>query len=249
MPHAIKPRLARILFVHRPFLRGLAIGSLLAGVLLSTTTALAGSGIGAIFNLGKTNTVNKTSVLTGSVSSRMLQVTNTGTGSALTLNVQPGAPPLAVNSTTRVDNLNADLLDGIDSSGFVQGSATVVQGRLSELLNSGNGVVLTVPGIGTVEASCGAGGVPNYRLFWRNGLSGATLDTWHSDGTVASSIVTATYVSLAAGAGTYVAPVDGAVDRVVTIQAGTAGGKVVHLTISAHTDAGGCVFYAQAVVH
>ena len=48
----------------------------LAATLLTTTSALAGSGVGATFNLGQTNTVNGTSVLTGSSSGPQLKVLN-----------------------------------------------------------------------------------------------------------------------------------------------------------------------------
>ena len=42
-----------------------ALAGALAAVLITTTSALAGSGVGDVFNLGQTNTVNGTSVLTG----------------------------------------------------------------------------------------------------------------------------------------------------------------------------------------
>ncbi len=129
----------------------------------------------------------------------------------------------------------------------MQGTGTVVQNRITEPLNSGNGNVLTVPGFGTIEASCGAGGAQTYRLFWRNGLSGTTVDTWWSDGTVASGVVTMTYLAIAPGAGTYVAPVDTPVTRVVNITATYAGPHTVHAVVSAHASASGCVFSAQAV--
>jgi hypothetical protein len=43
---------------------------------------------------------------------------NTGGGPGLRSIVNAGAPPLAVNSTVKVANLNADLLDGLDSTGL-----------------------------------------------------------------------------------------------------------------------------------
>ncbi len=78
-----------------------------------------------MFNLGRTSTVNATSTLTGSTSGRMLQVTNTSTGTGATgigIKVASGKAPLAVNSTTKVANLNADLLDGMDSTKFLPAS-------------------------------------------------------------------------------------------------------------------------------
>jgi hypothetical protein len=43
---------------------------------------------------------------------------NNGGGPGLKAIVNAGAPPLAVNSTAKVANLNADLLDGLDASGL-----------------------------------------------------------------------------------------------------------------------------------
>jgi len=47
-----------------------------AALFLTTATALAGSGVHAVFNLGETNTVNGSSVLTGSTSGPQLKVLN-----------------------------------------------------------------------------------------------------------------------------------------------------------------------------
>jgi len=49
------------------------------------TTALAGTGVGAVFTLGKTNKVDAISKLVGSTAGSMLVVDNNGTGSALAL--------------------------------------------------------------------------------------------------------------------------------------------------------------------
>jgi hypothetical protein len=84
--------------------------------------ALAGTGVGATFNLGKANSVNALSTLVGSTTSSMLRVDNNGSGTALDLkvgdpNTSPSfksTPPMKVDSGARVTNLNADLLDGKD---------------------------------------------------------------------------------------------------------------------------------------
>ena len=47
------------------FAKGAALGAVTAVLTLGTTAALAGTGPGANFNLGKTNTVNATSTLNG----------------------------------------------------------------------------------------------------------------------------------------------------------------------------------------
>jgi hypothetical protein len=64
----------------RLFLKGALVGGLAAALVLVATSAIAGTGIGGVFNLGKTNRVNKASLLVGKSGTRMLQVTNRSTG-------------------------------------------------------------------------------------------------------------------------------------------------------------------------
>jgi hypothetical protein len=68
-------------------------------------TAVAATG--GSFILGKSNSADAVSTLTNS------------TGPALSLRAPSGSAPLRVNRTVKVANLNADLLDGRDSSAFV----------------------------------------------------------------------------------------------------------------------------------
>lgn len=95
------------------FLVGLAvILALVAGV---ASTALAGTGVGAVFNLGQLNTVDAASKLVGGVAGPSLQIDNNSTGkgaTALDLQVEAGRPPMKVNSDARVINFNADEVDG-----------------------------------------------------------------------------------------------------------------------------------------
>src|SRR5207247_1388060 len=83
--------------------------------------AFAGSGVGGVFNLGADNTVNKTTTLrnTNSFTGPQLQVKNSAGGPALNLQVNSGKPPMTVNSTGKVANLNADRVDGVDSGGLL----------------------------------------------------------------------------------------------------------------------------------
>jgi hypothetical protein len=62
------------------FVKGIALGAVTSMLTLGATAALAGTGVGAPFNLGKTNSVNATSTLTGSATGSMLKIPNTGTG-------------------------------------------------------------------------------------------------------------------------------------------------------------------------
>jgi hypothetical protein len=110
---------SKVMWVGRAtvFLVGLAV--VFAVVLGLASAALAGTGVGAAFNLGKTNTVNRLSQLVGSTDNPMLRLTNKSTGAdatALTLQVEPGHAPMRVNSGTAVDNLNADQVDGKDAN-------------------------------------------------------------------------------------------------------------------------------------
>jgi hypothetical protein len=102
---------------------------MLAVVMGVATTALAGTGVGATFNLGKLNSVNALSTLSGSVNNALLRISNSNTGTsatALSLNTVSTSPPMKVTSSTKVANLNSDNLDGKDSSAFlaVNGKAT-----------------------------------------------------------------------------------------------------------------------------
>lgn len=100
------------------FLVGLAvILALVVGV-----ASMAFGANGGNFILGQNNTATLLTKLTGNVNgAAAMQVQNTNAGTddtALNLIVQSGEAPMKVNSATKVTNLNADSLDGIDSSAF-----------------------------------------------------------------------------------------------------------------------------------
>jgi hypothetical protein len=107
------------------FMVGLAV--ILALTVGVVSTALAGTGVGSAFNLGKTNTVSAISKLVGSVAGPSLLIDNNSTNSAATaldLQVEAGKAPMKVNSAAKVANLNADKLDGMDA-GQLQGFSTL----------------------------------------------------------------------------------------------------------------------------
>jgi hypothetical protein len=108
----------------------LTIGAavMLALVLGVATTALAGTGVGARFQLGQTNTVNAVTKLVGSVAGPSLQVDNNSadaSATALDLQVEAGKAPMKVNSETKVANLNADKLDGKSDTDFYAAGSKV----------------------------------------------------------------------------------------------------------------------------
>jgi hypothetical protein len=85
------------------------IGAVTVLVLAGNTVALAATGHS--FILGKVNKANKVTTLK-----------RTTSGAALNLVTKPaGTAPLTVNSNGKVNNLNADSLDGLDSSSFASG--------------------------------------------------------------------------------------------------------------------------------
>jgi hypothetical protein len=130
----------------KQFFKGAAVGGAAAAAVLTATAAIAGTGVGGIFNLGQNNTVNQASALTGTTNGDQLDVVNNGTasnatagtfvgksataaairsfntggGPALGLSVNAGKAPFTTNSAVKVANLNADQLDGYDSAVFVK---------------------------------------------------------------------------------------------------------------------------------
>jgi hypothetical protein len=155
------------------FLKGAAVGFACA-LLAGATVALAGSGVGGVFNLGVSNSVDAKTTLTGASPGIQLQVTNTSTtpstsglavnsasgattgvftnnggGSAGGFFVNPGVKPFTVNSQTKVGNLNADLLDGLDSPALQKRvTGTCPAGTAVRLVNSDGSVACQAVGTG-----------------------------------------------------------------------------------------------------
>ena len=103
----------------KDLMKGALVGAVASSIVMISASALAGTGIGAVFNLGKTNKVNAQTTLTGKVNGKSLQLTNSGSGPALGITVRAGKAPLVVSANAgKAINLNADKLDGHDSSFF-----------------------------------------------------------------------------------------------------------------------------------
>ncbi len=92
-----------------------------AALLVFTATAVAGSGVGGVFNLGVTNTVDAQTTLSGNpVANSLLRLTSTGTG-----------------ATIRADAGTDVAINGISNSGTGQfGQSTTGSGLLG--LHSGS---------------------------------------------------------------------------------------------------------------
>jgi len=80
-------------------------------VLLATLVLLAGANLAAYAASGGPLLVGK-----GNKATKTTKLKNTGAGPALSLTPKPGTAPLAVSDATKVTNLNADLVDGLDST-------------------------------------------------------------------------------------------------------------------------------------
>jgi hypothetical protein len=104
---------------------------------LSLFIALSGvtyAATGGNFILGNRNTATSQTSLAAPLAGKALQVTNmsTATGAtALGLSVAAGKTPFTVNSGTKVANLNADKLDGLDSNALRGARAWALTGGFS----------------------------------------------------------------------------------------------------------------------
>ena len=117
---------SKVMWVGRATIFGVGLAVVLAAVLGVATAALAATG--ANFILGKSNVATTVSKLTANIAGPALSLINTSTASgatALNLKVASGDPPLKVNSTTQVPNLNASKLDGKDASAFYAAGSKV----------------------------------------------------------------------------------------------------------------------------
>jgi len=164
MRQMIRTVASKVMWVGRAtvFLVGLSvIGALVLGV---ATAALGANG--DFFKVGRDNFASAVSVLDKS-----------GAGPALRLLVDSG-PPLAVNSSARVANLNADKLDGTDSSGLVPKKTytKVVSADLAANLTA------------TITASCDAGDLllsgghanisPSDHIFTEGPVESSNAQSW-----------------------------------------------------------------------
>jgi hypothetical protein len=138
---------SKVMWVGRAtvFLVGLAV---VLGLLFGlAATALAGTGVGAPFNLGQKNIVNAISRLVGKVDGPMLLVDNNSAGTkatTLTLNTEAGKSPMKVSSNAATaTNLSADKFDGQDSTAF--------QKRVTGACATGQGSIVSINESGTVD--------------------------------------------------------------------------------------------------
>jgi hypothetical protein len=116
--------------------------------------ALSGVGIaanGGNLILGQSNTATAPTSLTGTTSNPALSITNDGTGLPLRLTGPANVAPLKVSSGIKVTDLNADRLDGLDSTALVStsvlqriGPITALPGESPVLLDTGKFALIGV---------------------------------------------------------------------------------------------------------
>jgi len=106
--------------------RGAVVGGLAGTLCAAGAVALAGTGVGAVFNLGKTNSVNAQSTLTGSTADPQLQVENSGNGRGVASS-SGGAEGIYAQSTSSAgvfgDSTNATGVHGKSSTTGVFGQS------------------------------------------------------------------------------------------------------------------------------
>jgi hypothetical protein len=81
------------------------------------------------------------------------------------------------NAASGSDNVNADKLDGVNSSGLVQGSGRLLSNRMVFVPETAK-TLLQIPGLGELQAVCLT---DDADVRWRNTTT-STLDLWHQGG-------------------------------------------------------------------
>jgi len=160
---------------------------------------------GGNFILGAANTTTLRTSLNASTPDAALVLTNSGSGVPLSLMAPAGQPPFKVNSTVRVGNLNADMVDGIHSTGFWKTLGNAGTGSSAFVGTTDNvPLQLKVNNLRAMRYEPGDGSAPNV-------IGGASTNS------ATSGIGGATI----AGGGSYLAPSFG---NTVTNNWGTVGG-------------------------
>lgn len=131
---------------------------------LALFAALGSAGYAATggnFVLGHANSAGATSALSSGVSNGpTLRLTNSGGKPAAAFVTGAGKAPFTVNRTAKVANLNADRLDGLDSTGFLRNSVplSLTGGTSSDAVISGTNTG-SGNGVQGVSSALGASGV------------------------------------------------------------------------------------------
>jgi len=121
--------------------RGVLVGVAIGALLIGSVPVVAD--VGDAILQGRSNTVHQRTTLRGKSAGATLQLINTrATGTGLSVFVREGNPPLRVSSSTKVDNLNADLLDGRSQSYFAPRQAQTGMTLVGAFGAAGDGTFL-----------------------------------------------------------------------------------------------------------
>jgi hypothetical protein len=134
----LRGTLSKAMWVGRGAAAVFGLALVLALVMGAATMALAVVP-GDPFRLGQTNGIDQISTLVGNAATPMLRIDNGSTAAgatALDLRVEAGKPPMKVNSVTKVAKLNADTLDGEDSTGFYAAGSKVADSAHADQADS-----------------------------------------------------------------------------------------------------------------
>jgi hypothetical protein len=157
--------------------------------LIALFAALGGTtyaATGGNFILGNPNSASSTTSLSAPTAGKALQVTNTSTAAgatALGLNVASGHSPFTINSGTKVTNLNADKIDGIDSSGFLPSASVKHLIYTASATSSSSGAPITpIATVGpyTIKGQCEntiSNNFTHARIYVR-GIAGTADSLW-----------------------------------------------------------------------
>ena len=195
----------------RTFLKGAFAGGVGAALVLAATAAIAGTGIGGIFNLGQSNTVNATSSLSGASVGAQLQVTNSSTDKA-------------AQGIAAFNNSAAATLYGRNS-----GAGPAVSGRADKTNNGVEGVSAgagasgvygantSTNGFGVAGRSTGASGIGVYGNNTGGGLGvfGKSISGNGVQGTTAGATTSGVYGENTSGNGYGIAGRAGASGKAV----------------------------------
>jgi len=104
---------------HPPNTWSVAVVAALIGSLIGLAVPAIAARVGDPMELGVSNTVSRQTALIRNRAGVALAVTAKGGGSPLKLVSKDGSPPMKINSSAKVIRLNADKLDGLDSTAFL----------------------------------------------------------------------------------------------------------------------------------
>ena len=251
---------SKVMWVGRAtvFMVGFAV--IFALVLGAATMAFAANGDPWL--LGQNNVATAITRLAGAagVDGPMLRIINNNAGpdaTAIDLQVEPGKPPMTVDSEALVTNLNADNLDGRDSSAFLGVGARAADADRLDGVDSfhyvrggdgfagmppGGSTEFRISGVGEIELSCGNPARPavryqnlsnrDQRLFVDSGQADSTVELLPPNSRGGRVKGSATV---------------GSADH-ITYLIGRGGGLksvLVHLFAAVREDGSGCVFYTK----